>query len=114
MGPTNKTASLSPDVQNPAFRLVSFDPLYEAYREQARGLLDGGADLLIVETIFDTLNAKAALIAVFDELESRGLQHSFPVIASGTITDLWAGHFQGKPLKLSFIHFLILTCLHLG
>ncbi|MEI7983641.1 MAG: homocysteine S-methyltransferase family protein, partial [Bacteroidota bacterium] len=71
IGPTNKTASMSPDVQNPAYRAVSFDDLYEAYREQARGLLDGGADLLMVETVFDTLNAKSALIAIFDELEAR-------------------------------------------
>ena len=105
MGPTNKTASLSPDVQNPAFRLVSFDTLYEAYREQARGLLDGGADILMVETIFDTLNAKAALIAIFDELESRGLQHSFPVIASGTITDLSGRTLSGQTLE-AFIYSL--------
>ena len=99
MGPTNKTASLSPDVQNPAYRAVSFDQLYEAYREQARGLLDGGVHLLIVETIFDTLNAKAALIAVFDEIEARGLAGNFPVIASGTITDLSGRTLSGQTLE---------------
>ena len=99
MGPTNKTASMSPDVQDPAFRAVSFDQLYNAYREQARGLLDGGADILIVETIFDTLNAKAALIAVFDEIEARGLEGKFPVIASGTITDLSGRTLSGQTLE---------------
>jgi len=99
MGPTNKTASLSPDVQNPAFRAVTFDQLYEAYREQAKGLIEGGADLLMVETIFDTLNAKAALIAVFDEIEARGLKGKFPVIASGTITDLSGRTLSGQTLE---------------
>ncbi len=99
MGPTNKTASMSPEVQNPAYRAVTFDMLYEAYREQARGLLDGGADLLMVETIFDTLNAKAALIAVFDEIESRGQEGKIPVIASGTITDLSGRTLSGQTLE---------------
>ncbi|MFH1936460.1 MAG: homocysteine S-methyltransferase family protein, partial [Bacteroidota bacterium] len=71
MGPTNKTASLSPDVQDPAFRAVTFEDLYQAYREQALGLIDGKADLLVVETIFDTLNAKAALVAINDIFEER-------------------------------------------
>ncbi|MCX6280957.1 MAG: methionine synthase [Bacteroidetes bacterium] len=105
MGPTNKTASMSPDVQNPAFRAVSFDQLYQAYREQARGLIDGGADLLMVETIFDTLNAKAALIAVFDEIESRGPDVIIPVIASGTITDLSGRTLSGQTLE-AFIYSL--------
>jgi len=108
MGPTNKTASLSPDVQNPAFRAVSFDQLYDSYREQAKGLIDGGADLLMVETIFDTLNAKAALIAVFDEIEARGLKGKFPVIASGTITDLSGRTLSGQTLEaflISISHF---------
>src|SRR5262245_33182441 len=85
LGPTNRTASISPDVNNPGFRAVTFDDLREAYGEQARGLLDGGADLLLLETIFDTLNAKAALYAVADLCEARG-QH-VPVMISGTITD---------------------------
>ena len=85
MGPTNRTASISPDVENPAFRAVTFDQLAAAYREQACGLLDGGADVLMVETIFDTLNAKAALFAIlglFDERRER-----VPIMVSGTITD---------------------------
>ncbi|MEI7490106.1 MAG: methionine synthase [Bacteroidota bacterium] len=105
MGPTNKTASLSPDVQNPAFRAVSFDQLYDAYREQARGLLDGGVDMLMVETIFDTLNAKAALIAVFDEIGTRGPEGKVPVIASGTITDLSGRTLSGQTLE-AFIYSL--------
>ena len=106
IGPTNKTASMSPDVQNPAFRAVSFDDLYLAYREQARGLLDGGADLIIVETIFDTLNAKAALLAVFDEIES-GVK-KIPVIASVTISDNSGRTLSGQTLTAflySVIHF---------
>ena len=85
MGPTNRTASISPDVENPSFRAVTFDQLAAAYREQARGLLDGGADLLMVETIFDTLNAKAALFAILDLFDERG--ERVPVMVSGTITD---------------------------
>ncbi len=97
IGPTNRTASMSPDVQNPAFRSVTFDDLYFAYREQAKGLLDGGADILMVETIFDTLNAKAALIAVFDELEDRKIQ--VPVIASVTISDSSGRTLSGQTLE---------------
>ena len=83
--PTNRTASLSPDVERPGFRNVSFRDLATAYTEQVRGLLDGGVDLLLVETIFDTLNAKAALWAIAHELRRRGAQ--VPVWISGTITD---------------------------
>jgi len=85
MGPTNRTASISPDVSNPGYRAVTFDDLRIAYGEQARGLLDGGADLLLVETIFDTLNAKAALYAIAELCEERGID--IPVMVSGTITD---------------------------
>ena len=85
MGPTNRTASISPDVANPGIRAVTFDDLRQAYGEQARGLLDGGVDLLLVETIFDTLNAKAALFAISELLEERGID--VPVMVSGTITD---------------------------
>src|SRR5271163_4081323 len=73
IGPTNRTASISPDVANPGYRAVSFDDLRAAYGEQARGLLDGGADLLLVETIFDTLNAKAALYAIAEITQARGI-----------------------------------------
>jgi methionine synthase I (cobalamin-dependent) len=72
LGPTSRTASLSPDVNNPGFRATSFDELAEAYREAAHGLIEGGADILMVETIFDTLNAKAALFAIDDVFESIG------------------------------------------
>src|SRR6201994_5086934 len=85
LGPTNRTASISPDVSNPGYRAVTFDDLRKAYGDQARGLIDGGVDLLLVETIFDTLNAKAALYAIFELLEERGID--LPVMVSGTITD---------------------------
>ena len=85
IGPTNRTASISPDVSNPGFRAVTFDELREAYGEQVRGLVDGGADLLLIETIFDTLNAKAALYAIAELAEERAT--SWPVMISGTITD---------------------------
>ncbi len=85
LGPTNRTASISPDVSNPGFRAVTFDELRAAYAEQAAGLIEGGADLLLIETIFDTLNAKAAIAAIADVTEARG--QSVPVMISGTITD---------------------------
>ncbi len=85
LGPTNRTASISPDVANPGYRAVTFDDLRIAYSEQINGLLDGGADLLLVETIFDTLNAKAALYAISEISEARGIH--VPVMISGTITD---------------------------
>src|SRR3989441_6854446 len=71
IGPTNRTASISPDVSNPGFRAITFDELRDAYAEQVEGLIEGGADLLLIETIFDTLNAKAAIAAIGDLLESR-------------------------------------------
>jgi len=85
LGPTNRTASISPDVSNPGFRAISFDQLRAAYGEQIRGLLDGGADLLLIETIFDTLNAKAAIYAIIEACDKRGID--VPVMISGTITD---------------------------
>ncbi|MDB5549373.1 MAG: hypothetical protein JWP21_2820, partial [Tardiphaga sp.] len=85
IGPTNRTASISPDVSSPGYRAVTFDDLRIAYAEQINGLLDGGADLLLVETIFDTLNAKAALYAIAEICEARGID--VPVMISGTITD---------------------------
>jgi 5-methyltetrahydrofolate--homocysteine methyltransferase len=85
LGPTNRTASISPDVSNPGFRAITFDQLREAYSEQVRGLIDGGADLLLIETIFDTLNAKAAIFAISEMCEERGV--GLPVMISGTITD---------------------------
>jgi 5-methyltetrahydrofolate--homocysteine methyltransferase len=85
IGPTNRTASISPDVSNPGFRAISFDELRLAYGEQVRGLIVGGADLLLIETVFDTLNAKAAIYAIAEVMEERGL--NLPVMISGTITD---------------------------
>ena len=89
MGPTNKTASLSPEVNNPGFRAVDFDQLATAFKEQARALIDGGADMLLLETIIDTLNVKAALFAIQELFEESG-KH-VPVMVSGTITDA-SGH----------------------
>ena len=85
LGPTNKTASISPDVNDPGFRNISFDELVEIYTDATRGLIDGGADILLVETIFDTLNAKAAIFAIETEFSKRGSR--LPVMISGTITD---------------------------
>lgn len=85
VGPTNRTASISPDVNNPGFRNVDFDDLREAYKEQVRGLMDGGADIILIETIFDTLNAKAAGVATLEVFEEKDLE--LPIMISGTITD---------------------------
>jgi 5-methyltetrahydrofolate--homocysteine methyltransferase len=85
LGPTNKTASLSPNVNDPGYRAVTFDQLVEAYTEQVRGLMDGGVELLLVETIFDTLNAKAALFAIREYFDVNGKE--LPIMISGTITD---------------------------
>ena len=101
IGPTNKTASLSPDVNNPGFRAVDFDELQAAYLEQARGLMDGGADLLLIETIFDTLNAKAALAAVDQLFEEKG--RSLPIMISGTITDASGRTLSGQTVEAFFI-----------
>ena len=94
LGPTSRTASISPDVNRPGFRATSFDELAEAYREAARGLIEGGADILMVETIFDTLNAKAALFAIDDVFESIGAR--LPVMISGTITDASGRTLSGQ------------------
>ena len=94
IGPTNRTASISPDVNNPGFRNVNFDTLVEAYTTQTRGLIEGGADTILIETVFDTLNAKAAGFAVeqvFDELGVR-----LPIMISGTITDLSGRNLSGQ------------------
>lgn len=94
LGPTNRTASISPDVQNPGYRAVTFDDLRAAYGEAARGLIAGGADLLLVETIFDTLNAKAALFAIDEAFEEMGVR--LPIMISGTITDLSGRTLSGQ------------------
>ncbi len=94
LAPTNRTASISPDVNDPGARNVTFDELAQAYRDNARGLIDGGADILLVETVFDTLNAKAALFAIEEEFAARGQR--LPVICSGTITDLSGRTLSGQ------------------
>ena len=97
MGPTNKTLSLSPDVNNPGYRAVTFDDMVATYYEQARGLVDGGSDLLAVETIFDTLNAKAALFAIDQLLSERSIK--IPLIISGTIADASGRTLSGQTLQ---------------
>ncbi|HJK96027.1 MAG TPA: methionine synthase [Polyangiaceae bacterium LLY-WYZ-14_1] len=96
IGPTNRTLSLSPDVNDPGYRAVGFDELREAYREQVRGLIDGGADLLLVETIFDTLNAKVALLAIDDVQREKGVD--LPLMISVTITDNSGRTLSGQTL----------------
>lgn len=94
LGPTNRTASISPDVSNPGYRNITFDQLVEAYTEAVRGLLDGGADILMIETIFDTLNAKAAIFAIEEEFDRRGAR--WPLLISGTITDASGRTLSGQ------------------
>ncbi len=100
LGPTNRTASISPDVNNPGYRNVTFDQLVEAYKENAQGLIDGGADLLLVETVFDTLNAKAALFAIQALAEETG--HQLPIMISGTITDASGRTLSGQTTEAFF------------
>src|ERR687898_936484 len=94
LGPTNRTASLSPDVNNPGFRNISFDELAESYAEAARGLVEGGVDLLLIETVFDTLNARAAIFGITSYLEEQGLD--VPIMISGTITDASGRTLSGQ------------------
>ena len=101
IGPTNRTLSISPDVNNPAFRAVSFDEVREAYREQVRGLIDGGAHLLLLETIFDTLNAKAAIAAILEVFEERGVE--LPLMISVTITDRSGRTLSGQTLDAFYV-----------
>lgn len=101
MGPTNRTASLSPDVNDPGYRAVTFDELKIAYKEQAKALIDGGVDLILIETIFDTLNAKAALFAVDELMEELG--KSYPVMISGTITDASGRTLSGQTTEAFLI-----------
>ena len=101
IGPTNRTASMSPDVENPGFRAVSFDQLVESYSEQISGLMDGGVDLLIIETVFDTLNAKAALFAAQEVFESKNRE--LPIMVSGTITDASGRTLSGQTLEAFLI-----------
>jgi 5-methyltetrahydrofolate--homocysteine methyltransferase len=97
IGPTNKTASLSPDVNRPEYRAITFDELRVAYKQQVEALIDGGVDLLLVETIFDTLNAKAALFAIEEVKEDRGID--IPIMVSGTITDASGRTLSGQTVE---------------
>ena len=101
VGPTNRTASLSPDVNDPGFRAITYDQLVEAYSEQIKGLLDGGVDALLIETIFDTLNAKAALYAAMEVCEERGIE--VPLMISGTITDASGRTLSGQTAEAFFV-----------
>jgi 5-methyltetrahydrofolate--homocysteine methyltransferase len=97
IGPTNRTASMSPDVNDPGFRAITFDDLVEAYSEQINALIDGGVDILLIETIFDTLNAKAALFAVDSVLDDRNI--TIPIMISGTITDASGRTLSGQTVE---------------
>lgn len=101
IGPLNKTLSLSPDVNNPGFRAVSFDEVAHAYTEQIHGLIDGGVDLLLIETIFDTLNAKAAIFAAKSYFQKNNLER--PIMISGTITDASGRTLSGQTLESFYI-----------
>jgi 5-methyltetrahydrofolate--homocysteine methyltransferase len=101
VGPTNRTASLSPDVNDPGFRAITYDQLVEAYSEQIIGLLDGGVDALLIETIFDTLNAKAALFAAMEVCEERNIE--VPLMISGTITDASGRTLSGQTAEAFFV-----------
>ncbi|MEP2280742.1 homocysteine S-methyltransferase family protein [Maribacter sp.] len=110
IGPTNKTASMSPDVNDPGYRAVSFDELRIAYKQQVEALLDGGSDILLVETIFDTLNAKAALFAIEEVKEERNIE--VPIMVSGTITDASGRTLSGQTAEaflISICHIPILS-----
>jgi 5-methyltetrahydrofolate--homocysteine methyltransferase len=112
LGPTNKTASLSPDVNNPGYRAISFDELVTAYEQQAAALIEGGVDILLVETIFDTLNAKAALYAL-EQVFEKGNQR-YPVMVSGTITDASGRTLSGQTTEAFLISVSHLPLLSVG
>src|SRR6267143_6000438 len=101
MGPTNRILSISPDVNNPAFRAMTFDELREAYKEQARGLIDGGCDLLLLETIVDTLNAKAGIVAMEEMFEEKGVR--LPLMISATITDRSGRTLSGQTIDAFWV-----------
>lgn len=112
IGPTNRTASLSPDVNDPGFRAITFEELRIAYKQQAEALLDGGVDILLVETIFDTLNAKAALFAIDEIQEERKI--SIPIMVSGTITDASGRTLSGQTAEAFLISVSHLNLLSVG
>ncbi|EIJ38984.1 homocysteine S-methyltransferase family protein [Galbibacter orientalis] len=112
MGPTNRTASMSPDVNDPGYRAVTFDELRIAYKQQVEGLVDGGVDVLLVETIFDTLNAKAALFAIEEVKEERGID--IPIMVSGTITDASGRTLSGQTAEAFLISISHIPLLSVG
>jgi 5-methyltetrahydrofolate--homocysteine methyltransferase len=112
MGPTNRTASLSPDVNDPGFRAVTFDDLALAYKQQAMALLEGGVDILLVETVFDTLNAKAALFAIDEVLTEKNLK--IPIMVSGTITDASGRTLSGQTTEAFLISIEHIPLLSVG
>ncbi|MFM7730311.1 MAG: homocysteine S-methyltransferase family protein [Flavobacteriales bacterium] len=112
IGPTNRTASLSPDVNDPGYRAVTFDDLNAAYREQVDALLEAGADLLLIETIFDTLNAKAAIMACLESMEAYGKE--LPIMISGTITDASGRTLSGQTAEAFLISMMHAPLLSIG
>jgi len=112
IGPTNRTASMSPDVNDPGFRAVTFDELKIAYKQQVEALIDGGVDLLLVETIFDTLNAKAALFAIEEVKEERKID--IPIMVSGTITDASGRTLSGQTVEAFLISISHIPLLSVG
>jgi 5-methyltetrahydrofolate--homocysteine methyltransferase len=112
IGPTNRTASLSPDVNDPGYRAITFDELVDAYHQQVGALIDGGVDILLVETIFDTLNAKAALFAIDKVLEERGME--MPIMVSGTITDASGRTLTGQTTEAFLISVSHMPLLSIG
>ncbi|MFN3941031.1 MAG: homocysteine S-methyltransferase family protein [Flavobacterium sp.] len=112
IGPTNRTASMSPDVNDPGFRAVTFDDLRIAYKQQVEALIDGGCDVLLIETIFDTLNAKAALFAIEEVKEERKLD--IPIMVSGTITDASGRTLSGQTVEAFLISISHIPLLSIG
>lgn len=112
IGPTNRTASLSPDVNNPGYRATSFDQLAQAYKEQTRALVEGGVDILMVETVFDTLNAKAALFGISELFEEIGKE--LPIMVSGTITDASGRTLSGQTTQAFLISLEHMPLLSIG
>ena len=112
IGPTNRTASMSPDVNDPGYRAVTFDDLRIAYKQQVEALLDGGCDILLVETIFDTLNAKAALFAIEEVKEERNID--VPIMVSGTITDASGRTLSGQTVEAFLISVSHIPLLSVG
>jgi 5-methyltetrahydrofolate--homocysteine methyltransferase len=112
IGPTNRTASISPDVNDPGYRAITFDELVVAYSEQVNALMDGGVDMLLVETVFDTLNAKAALYAIDEVFEKRGVK--IPIMVSGTITDASGRTLTGQTAEAFLISISHLPLLSVG